>query len=325
MGEKYANSPHAVKKSEADQPIFGHSMFEKRKTLKIKSYESNSSKLPNMSDVIDSYEGGDGMDEFVAYCSKTAKKMKSNNSLPPVNEFDDTKEEKRKHSLLSNDEDEKTPSHNPQNSRSLSSSTMTFDDMNTFNDYVPATYACTDNNMNTNEYVASSHKQMSSVDEDKIEKLLRKVCGSSYNKYKSANAKMGNEQRHRLKMEIAGHMDNVVTDMKQKYELHLKEKDMLSTKHRRESLQWQQKYKALKKQIKEKKLKHAQNKQKSAEGEMEGCKFWSWGFQPEWIANSLPSVGFGSGAVAKECNAKKSPIFVDDDSEDIESSHHTFN
>merc|ERR1712129_138383 len=247
MGEKYANSPHAVKKSEADQPIFGHSMFEKRKTLKIKSYESNSSKLPNMSDVIESYEGGDGMDEFVAYCSKTAKKMKSNSSLPPVNEFDDTKREKRKHSLLSNDEDEKTPSHNPQNSRSrsMSSSTMTFDDMNTFNDYVPATYACTDQmNANTNEYV-STHKQMNSVDEDKIEKLLRKVCGSSYNKYKSANAKMDNEQRHRLKIEIAGHMDNVVTD--------LKEKDMLSTKHRRESLQWQQKYKALKKQIKEKK------------------------------------------------------------------------
>merc|ERR1712154_369687 len=102
---------------------------------------------------------------------KSAKKMK-NNSLPPVNEFaddEDTKEDLTRQHLLSNDEDEKTPSHNPHRSGSLSSSaTMTFED-ETFNEYVPATYTCTgsmdkgvDNPLFA-EYT-SSHAQLNSAD-----------------------------------------------------------------------------------------------------------------------------------------------------------------
>ena len=122
-------------------------------------------------------------------------------------------------------------------------------------------------------------------EEDGVDKLLRRVAGCSYNKYRNGagyarantkdhplSVKLDSNTRDKLKIEIVKHIDQLRLEYETKYK---EEKETLMLKYKKECKQWEDKYKALKRENKKRKLQNNIKKQKSEEKPVGGCKFWS--------------------------------------------------
>jgi len=290
-----------------DNMSFGRPLFEKRKTLKIINYESTSCKLPNMSELIDSCSNHHDDEEEHDELNNLEFKNKINSKcLPPVNEFDDDLEDDQNTKIV-----EYKEYH--QRDRKLSSSmsaasTISFDDE----------YSLNMNEANQSEQLQIN--QSSKMYDEEIEKLLRKINGSSYHKFRNGTScKMDTEQRGKIKMQIIAYIDNIRNELKHQYQDNLKEKELLNSKYKRDCKHWQEKYKALKTEIKKRKLRQIQLKQKSTDPNIAGCKFWSWGFQQNWLSNAIiPNIANSDeDKKAQNIHHKKVHFFVADDSESL--------
>jgi len=111
-------------------------------------------------------------------------------------------------------------------------------------------------------------------EEDGVDKLLRRVSGCSYNKYRNGNGvkdtllpngnpelvKMDSGTRDKLKIEIVKYIDLNRLEYEQRYKA---EKESLVLKYQKEVKQWEDKYRKLKRENKKTKMKNNQRKQKN--------------------------------------------------------------
>jgi len=119
---------------------------------------------------------------------------------------------------------------------------------------------------------AATHLGLAS-DEDEVDKLLRRLSGQSFNKYRSGKmVAMDPETRDNLKVEILGHIER----LKREYE---RQQEAEKIMHRRQMTLWEEKYRSLKRD--HKKMKSVQRRQKAKElNTAPNCTtFWSWGLQ----------------------------------------------
>eukprot|EP00483_Globobulimina_turgida_P006142 UN06152 len=125
---------------------------------------------------------------------------------------------------------------------------------------------------------------------------------------------MDAETRYKLKLEIVRYIDA----MKTKQNKCAEEKDGVILKYKQLSKEWEEKYKSLKREIKKRKVKSQQSKQKTAEPVIGGCKFWSWGLNPRWFVEL-------ANEKANDTNndISNTRLYVADDSDDTESSYVT--
>jgi len=178
-----------------------------------------------------------------------------------------------------------------------------------------------------------------SYEEDEIDKLLKRICGSSFNKYRNGNninngpslIKLDSNTRDRLRVEIVKYIEQIKHEFENKSK---EEKDILIMKYKKEVKQWEDKYKALKRENKRRKLKNAQKKQKSDEKPIAGCKFWSWSLSTRNSSycnpqNTKMGKTMGEDLTLAEVNKiltangrkKKVKFVVPDDSDDTVNSH----
>ncbi len=184
------------------------------------------------------------------------------------------------------------------------------------NDFTPySSYDRRDSNYSTVSHF-SHISTGTEKEEDGVDKLLRRVSGCSYNKYRNgagAGAGAGSSNvsspklvqidsgtRDKLKIEIVKHIDQLRLEYEARYK---EEKDILMLKYKKECKQWEDKYKALKKENKRRKLKSIQRKQKTEEKPVGGCKFWSLG---SWTNAVSHSSGKGSVSFCNPQNMGKS-------------------
>eukprot|EP01084_Bolivina_argentea_P303897 524781_1 len=137
----------------------------------------------------------------------------------------------------------------------------------------------------------------------KIDKMLRRISGSSYHKFRNQNhMQMDAQTRGKVKNEIVSYM-----------EAEAEESAQMIQKLKQESKQWQTKYKCLKREIKKRKLKNAQNVQKGQDPTIAGCKFWNW---PSSIPLQQKWIQYIGGSGTDE--GKTDRYFVPDDSDDTD-------
>ena len=112
-------------------------------------------------------------------------------------------------------------------------------------------------------------------DEDEVDKLLRRLSGQSFNKYRGGSSKavvaMDPETRDNLKVEILSHIER----LKEEYE---RKQEAEKLAHRRQVSLWEGKYRSLKRD--HKKMKNVQRRQKAKDLSVApNCTFWNWGLQ----------------------------------------------
>ena len=182
----------------------------------------------------------------------------------------------------------------------------------------------------------SNHSGYQSEDCE-IEKLLKRISGSSFNKYRNGNKpsliKLDSNTRDRLRIEIVKYIEQLKNEFENKSK---EEKDLLIIKYKKEVKQWQDKYKELKREHKRRKVKNAQKKQKSEEKPIAGCKFWSWtlGSRANNSSYCNPNAKVGGKTIGEDLSLaevnqiltangrkKKVRFAVPDDSDDTVNSH----
>ena len=148
----------------------------------------------------------------------------------------------------------------------------------------------------------SVRSNMTMAEEDAIEKLLRKISGASYHKFRNGLnntpqlIKMDSNTRQTLKMEMIKYIEQ----LKGEYDHKIKEeKEAVMLKYRKEAKQWEDKYKILKREHKRKKLNYAQMSQRMDDKHIGGCKFWGWSL------SALNASASSSSCNPKHCHPKR--------------------